>query len=77
LPHVERVDDWLAQLAASATPTLLVGGVRDSLLEPGWMANIAAVATGCVAVELDCKHAPNIDQIAPLLDVVLPFLAAH
>ena len=76
-PHAVRDDDWLEQLRASGTPTLLIRGAQDKLLEPDWTSNIATGLACCGVQELDCKHAPNIDRVEPLLDIVLPFLQSH
>lgn len=69
-----RQDSWPAALAATDVPVLLVQGERDSLLEPGWAAHIAAAASRCEVVDLACKHAPNIDMPHVLLPVLLDFL---
>ena len=74
--HTTTDDDWPSGLSACAAPVLLVGGSRDPLLEPNWMSRVQAGARNCSTVELDCKHAPNIDKVAELLDVLVPFLRA-
>lgn len=76
--RVPRVDDnWPNDLKHSSTPILLVGGSRDPLLNPDWMQNIRSAAPNCETVEIDCKHAPNIDHIAELMQAVTPFLSRH
>lgn len=68
---------WPAVLATATIPILLTSGSRDPLLEPDWTERITSVSKSATAVEMDCKHAPNIDHVADLLAVLRPFLAAN
>jgi pimeloyl-ACP methyl ester carboxylesterase len=72
--HTTTDDDWPSGLSTCTAPLLLVGGSRDLLLEPTWVSNVRAGSPNCSTVELDCKHAPNIDKVPELLDVMMPFL---
>lgn len=69
-----EVDDWPTGLAEREFPILLVAGTRDRLLEQGWMAKVQSAEPTCSTVELDCKHAPNVDRVSVLMDAIHPFL---
>lgn len=78
IPDTLRVavdDPWPAQLEGVDVPLLLVRCLRDELLEPTWAAHVAAAAKDARVVEIDDRHAPNIDRPGEFLSVLLPFLA--
>ncbi len=63
-PSVVRAmpaDDYLAQLAQTSIPSLLVAGARDPLLESGWAGKLAELSPKLSAVTIEAGHEPNIE----------------
>jgi pimeloyl-ACP methyl ester carboxylesterase len=63
-PSVTRAvppDDYLARLALTSIPSLLLAGARDPLLEGGWAERLAALSPKLAAVTIDAGHEPNIE----------------
>nr|WP_275945438.1 alpha/beta hydrolase [Bradyrhizobium sp. BRP22] len=76
-PSVDRSpppDPYLDQLAATTIPTLLVEGLRDPLLEPGWSRKLADLSPRISAVAIEAGHEPNIEAPAEVCRLVTAFL---
>lgn len=55
-------DDWPTPIAACTAPILLIGGLRDPLLESNWIDELSARLRHPKSIWLDTKHSPNIDD---------------
>lgn len=55
-------EDWPAPIAACPAPVLLIGGLRDPLLEVNWIDELSARLRNPKSIWLDAKHSPNIDD---------------
>ena len=55
-------DPYPETLRDCPTPTLLIEGERDTLIEEGWTEKLAEVSPDIEVVRLDSKHSPNIDH---------------
>lgn len=67
-------DNWPRQLSGKQTPTLLVRGSQDVLLEPDWTSHFEEVIPAVEVATLDCRHEPNIDNPQSLISVLVDFL---
>ena len=67
-------DTWPRELSGVDVPVQLIRGRRDELLQADWPYLVAAELSRAEVLELDCKHAPNIDNPKTLLPEVLGFL---
>jgi pimeloyl-ACP methyl ester carboxylesterase len=65
------------KLRACAHPLLLVEGVRDRLVQPGWARRMAGELRRGSWATVEGAHSPHLDHADELLDVMLPFLAEH
>jgi pimeloyl-ACP methyl ester carboxylesterase len=70
-------DEFLDNLRACPHPLLLVEGVRDRLVEPGWARRMAGDLRHGSWATVEGAHSPQLDHTDELLDVLLPFLAEH
>jgi pimeloyl-ACP methyl ester carboxylesterase len=79
-PSVERAppaDPYLEQLAATSIPTLLVEGLQDPLLEPGWSKKVADLSPRISAATIDAGHEPNIESPAEICRLAHAFLSGE
>lgn len=67
-------DNWPRQLSGKQTPTLLVKGSQDVLLEPDWTSHFEEIMPAAEVATLNCRHEPNIDNPQLLLPVLVDFL---
>lgn len=56
------VSGYPADLKGTGVPTLLIGGARDDLVEPGWMDHLTEVEPEIRTAWLPTKHSPNISH---------------
>ncbi len=63
-------EDWPAPIAACAARILLVGGLRDPLLETNWIDELSARLHSPKSTWLDTKHSPNIDDPAAISELL-------
>lgn len=68
-------DPWPSELAGCPVPVLLVRGARDDLLLPDWADRLATAGPHVTVQELDCRHAPNLDQPGVLVETLTDFFA--
>ena len=66
-------DPWPSQIANVTVPILLVNCLRDELLESSWTASLQAVLPYSKIVDIDCKHAPQLDHPRELRRVLTEF----
>jgi pimeloyl-ACP methyl ester carboxylesterase len=69
--------EFLEKLRGCPHPLLLVEGVRDRLVEPGWSERMASELRHGTWATVEGAHSPQLDHADELLDVLLPFLAEH
>lgn len=67
-------DPFLERLGHNETPTLLIEGRHDELLETGWATKLADLSPKVHAVELDYAHEPNVDAPAETASAIIRFL---
>lgn len=76
-PVVKRppvADPFLERLGRNETPTLLIEGRHDELLETGWATKLADLSPKVHAVELDSAHEPNVDAPEETASAIIRFL---
>lgn len=68
---------YLEKLGRCPRPLLLVEGARDRLVERHWARRMAADLRHGEWAVVEGAHSPHLDHTDALLEVLLPFLAAH
>lgn len=77
--HARQADEYPETLAQTTTPVLLIAGENDTLLEPGWMQNLAQYLPQS-PVECATRlsgHCPNIDHPQDTAKLIKNFLMTH
>ncbi|CAN5204684.1 alpha/beta hydrolase [soil metagenome] len=69
-------DPWPAQIAATEVPILLVHCMRDVLLEDDWAANLRVGVPHAQVVEVDGKHAVQLDHPDDVEEALSQFFAS-
>ena len=68
-------DPFPGSLTASNVRVLMVGGLRDLLVETHWIENLSSHLRLPSSVWMDAKHSPNIDNPEATCDVLESWLA--
>ena len=68
-------DNFPASLAASNVRVLMVGGLRDTLVETHWIEKLSSHLRFPSAIWMDAKHSPNIDNPDATCDALEGWLA--
>lgn len=74
-PKPQLSDGWPEPLRDSDVPVLLVAGRRDQLLDRDWTSHFDGLP-GVSAVEMDARHAPNLDRPQELVEVLTEFFSS-